>query len=165
MSAHVLVLPDITRSFGIYCDASRQGLGSVLMQKGRVIAYASWQLRSHEENYSTHDLKLVAMVHALLIWRHYLIGNHCKVYTNHKSLKYIFTQANLSMQQRRYLELMKDYDLHIHYHPIKENVVTDALSRRGCFNTSMLRKIPITLEEELQKLRIELVPPEYLATL
>ena len=87
----VLVLLDISRSFSIYCDASRQGFGCVLMQEGRVVAYSSRQLRKHELNYPTHDLELAAVVHALKIWRHYLIGHKCEIYTDHKSLKYIFT--------------------------------------------------------------------------
>jgi hypothetical protein len=106
-SAPILVLPDIRKDFVIYCDASRQGLGGVLMQDGKVVAYASRQLRPHEENYPTHDLELAAVVHALKIWRHYLIGNHCDIYTDHKSLKYIFTQSDLNLRQRRWLELIK----------------------------------------------------------
>jgi hypothetical protein len=90
-TAPVLVMPDIHKSFDIYCDASKQGLGCVLMQKGHVIAYASHQLRKHEQNYRTHDLELAAVVHALKIWRHYLLGYRCQIYTDHKSLKYIFT--------------------------------------------------------------------------
>ena len=97
-SAPVLVLPDIHKDFEVYCDASRQGLGSVLMQDKKVIAYASRQLRPHEENYPTHDLELASMVHALKIWRHYLIRNHCNIYTDHKSLKYIFTQSDLNLR-------------------------------------------------------------------
>ena len=88
--APVLTLPDIHKSFDIYCDAYRHGLGCVLMQEGQVVAYASRQLRPHEANYPTHDLELVAVVHALKIWRYYLIGNRCEIYTDHKSLKYIF---------------------------------------------------------------------------
>ncbi len=126
----VLILPDIQKDFEIYCDASRQGLGCVLMQEGKVVAYASRQLRPHEENYPTHDLELAAVVHALKIWRHYLIGNHCKIYIDHKSLKYIFTQIDLNLRQRRWLELIKDYNLEILYHPGKANVVADALSRK-----------------------------------
>jgi hypothetical protein len=126
----VLTLPDIHRDFVIYCDASRQGLGCVLMQEGKVVAYASRQLRTHEQNYPTHDLELAAVVHALRIWRHYLIGNKCEIYTDHKSLKYIFTQPDLNLRQRRWLELVKDYNLEIHYHPGKANVVADALSRK-----------------------------------
>ena len=95
----------------VYCDASKDGLGFVLMQEGRVIAYASWQLRRHELNYPTHDLELAAVVHALKIWRHYLFGQQCDIYIDHKSLNYIFTQNELNMRQRRWLELVKDYDL------------------------------------------------------
>ena len=91
-----------------------------------MIAYASRQLKKHEVNYSTHDLELAAVVHALKIWRHYLLGN--KV---HKSLKYIFTQSELNMRQRRWLELIKDYNLEVHYHPEKANVVADALSQKS----------------------------------
>ena len=94
----MLVLPDLTKSFSIYYDASRQGLGYVLMQEGRVVAYASRQLRKHELNYPTHDLELAAVVHALKIWRHYLIGHKCEIYTDHKSLKYIFTQSDLNLR-------------------------------------------------------------------
>ncbi|WVZ84285.1 hypothetical protein U9M48_031335 [Paspalum notatum var. saurae] len=133
-SAPVLAQPDVTKPFDVYCDASGNGLGCVLMQEGRVIAYASRQLRKHEANYATHDLELAAVVHALKIWRHYLLGNTCHIYTDHKSLEYILTQPELNMRQRRWLELIKDYDLEIHYHPGKANVVADALSRRAHCN-------------------------------
>ncbi|WVZ52030.1 hypothetical protein U9M48_003125 [Paspalum notatum var. saurae] len=129
-SAPVLAQPDITKPFDVYCDASGSGLSCVLMQEGRVIAYASCQLRKHEVNYPTHDLELLAAVYALKKWRHYLLGNICHIYTNHKSLKYIFTQPELNMRQRRWLELIKDYDLEVHYHPSKANVVADALSHQ-----------------------------------
>ncbi|WVZ58136.1 hypothetical protein U9M48_008439 [Paspalum notatum var. saurae] len=129
-TAPVLTLPDLTKSFTVYCDASKEGLGCVLMQEGKVTAYASRQLRKHEVNYPTHDLELAAVVYAPKIWRHYLFGNRCEIYTDHKSLKYIFTQNELNMRQRRWLELIKDYDLEIHYHPGKANVVADALSRK-----------------------------------
>ena len=99
------------KNFDVYCDASRIGLGCVLMQEGRVIAYVSRQLRRHEENYPIHDLEIAAVVHALKIWRHYLLGKTCNIYTDHKSLKYIFTQAELNMRQKRWLELIKDYKL------------------------------------------------------
>ena len=130
-TAPVLTLPDIHRDFVVYCDASRQGLGCVLMQDGKVVAYASRQLRPHEQNYPTHDLEFAAVVHALKIWRHYLIGNKCEIYTDHKSLKYIFTQPDLNLRQRRWLELVKDYNVEIHNHPGKANVVADALSRKS----------------------------------
>lgn len=113
----------------VYCDASHQGLGAVLMQRGKVIAYASRQLKTHEANYPTHDLELGAVVFALKIWRHYLYGVKCTIYTDHKSLKYLMDQQNLNMRQRRWLDVLKDYDCEILNHPGKANVVADALSR------------------------------------
>jgi hypothetical protein len=130
-TAQVLIMSDIHKGFDVYCDASHLGLRCVLMQEGKVIAYASRQLQKHEKNYPTHDLELAAVVHALKIWRHYMIGNKCKIFTDHKSLKYIFTQKELNLRQRRWLELIKDYDLEIQCHPGKENVVADALSHKG----------------------------------
>jgi hypothetical protein len=129
-TAPVLTIPDMEKSFSIYCDASGQGLGCVLMQDGHVVAHASRQLRKHEEKYPTHYLELVAIVHALKIWRHYIIGKRSEVYSDHKSLKYIFTHPDLNLKQQRWLELIKDYDLVINYHPGKANVVADALSTR-----------------------------------
>jgi hypothetical protein len=139
--APVLVLPNLTKKFNIYCDASRQGLGSVLMQEGQVVCYASRQLRNHEENYPTHDLELAAVVHALKIWRHYLVGHHCEIDSDHKSLKYIFTQNDLNLRQRRWLELIKDYDLRINYHIGKANVVADALSHKKYCNATFARRM------------------------
>jgi hypothetical protein len=130
-TAPVLAQSDIEKPFDVYCDASGIGLGCVLMQEGRVIVYASRKLRRHEEHYTTHDLELATVVHALKFWHHYLLGNVCHMYTNHKSLKYIFTHSELNMRRRRWLELIKDYDLKIHYHPGKANVVADALSRKA----------------------------------
>jgi hypothetical protein len=124
-------MPDIHKGFDVYYDASRQCLGCVLMQEGKVVAYASKQLRKHEQNYPTHDLELAAIVHTLKIWRHYMIGNKCQIFIDHKSLKYIFTQRDPNLRQRRWLELIKDYDLDIQYHPGKANVVVDALSRKS----------------------------------
>jgi hypothetical protein len=98
MIALILVMPDMEKPFSIYYDASSQGLECVLMQDGRVVAYASRQLRKHDVNYPTHDLELAAVVHALKIWRHYLMGKRCELYTDHKSLKYIFTQSNLNLR-------------------------------------------------------------------
>jgi hypothetical protein len=111
----VLVIPDMEKPFSIYYDVSRQGLGCVLMQDGHMVAYASQHLRKHEEYYPTHGLELAAVVQALKIWRHYLMGKRCKLYMDHKSLKYIFTQTGLNLSQRRWLELIKDYDLGISY--------------------------------------------------
>ena len=129
-TAPVLAQPNIEKPFDVFCDASGTGLGCVLMQEDRVIAYASCQLRKHEVNYPTHDLELATVVHALKIWRHYLLGNVCHIYTDHKSLKYIFTQPELNMRQRRWLELIKDYNLEVYYHLGQVNVVADALSRK-----------------------------------
>jgi hypothetical protein len=130
----VLAQPDTTMPLDVYCDASGTGLGGVLMQEGRVISYSSRQLRRHEEHYPTHDLELAAVVMALRTWRHYLLGSEVHIYTYHKSLKYIFTQQDLNMRQRRWLELMKDYELEVHYHPGKANVVADVLSRKAHCN-------------------------------
>ncbi|CAO2168955.1 unnamed protein product [Urochloa humidicola] len=164
-TAPVLAQPDITKSFDVYCDASRIGLGCVLMQEGRVIAYASWQLKHHEENYPTHDLELVAVVHALKIWRHYLLRKACNIYTDHQSLKYIFTQAELNMRQRRWLELIKDYKLKIHYHPGKANVVADALSRKAqCYCLHAQSRVN-TLCEDFRKLNLTMVEHGSLASL
>lgn len=130
VTAPVLTLPQPGKRFTVYSDASRVGLGCVLMQEGNVIAYASRQLKKHEQNYPTHDLELTAVVFALKIWRHYLYGESCDIFPDHKSLKYIFTQKDLNLRQRRWLELIKDYDLNIQYTPGKANVVADALSRK-----------------------------------
>ncbi|KAK1684687.1 hypothetical protein QYE76_045535 [Lolium multiflorum] len=100
-TAPILIMPDITKPFDVYCDASKIGLGCVLMQEGKVISYLSRQLKQHEQNYPTHDLELAAVVLALKVWRHYLMGNRCEIYSDHKSLKYIFTQKELNMRQRR----------------------------------------------------------------
>lgn len=124
VSAPVLTLPKESEKFVIFSDASLQGLGCVLMKQGKVIAYASRQLKDHERNYPMHDLKLAANVYALKIWRHYLLQETVEIYTNHKSLRYIFTQKELNMRQRRWLKLIKDYNCHIMYHPGKANVVS-----------------------------------------
>jgi hypothetical protein len=153
-TAPVLAQPDIEKPFDVYCDASGSGLDCVLMQEGRVIAYASRQLRQHEEHYPTHDLELDTVVHALKIWRHYLLGNICHIYTDHKSLKYIFTQSELNMRQRRWLELIKDYKLEIHYHPGKANVVADALSLKAFCHCLTMKTSDITLCQEMEKLNL-----------
>jgi hypothetical protein len=105
----MLTQPDITKPFNVYYDASGTGLGGILMQEHQVISYTSRQLRCHEEHYPTHDLELAALVMALRTWQHYLLGNVAHIYTDHKSLKYNFTQLDLNMRQRRWLELLKDY--------------------------------------------------------
>nr|GFC10352.1 putative reverse transcriptase domain-containing protein [Tanacetum cinerariifolium] len=129
-SAPILALHEGSENFVVYCDASHKGLGAVLMQKEKVIAYASCQLKVHEKNYTTHDLELGAVVFALKMWRHYLYGTKCVVFTDHKSLQHILDQKELNMRQRRWLELLSDYDCEIRYHPGKVNVVADALSRK-----------------------------------
>ena len=130
MTALVLALPSGKDGYVVYSDASRQRLGCVLMQDGRVIAYASHQLKKHEQNYSTHDLELAAVVFALKIWRHFLYGVPCQIFTDHKTLHYIFTQKELNLRQLQWLELIKYYDCTIEYHRGKANVVADALSRK-----------------------------------
>jgi hypothetical protein len=127
------------------------------MQEGHVIAYPSRQLRKHEQNYPTHDLELAAVIHALKIWRHYLLGHKCQMYTNHKSLKYIFTQNNLNLRQRRWLELIKDYVLEIHYHPGKANVAPNALRRKSHVNAIMVSQMPQELCEEFERLNLGFV--------
>ena len=116
------------KEYVIYSDALLNGLGRVLMQEGKVVAYASRQLKPHEKNYPMHDLELAAIVFALKIWRHYLYGEKCFIYTDHKSLKYLPSQRELNLRQRRWMELIKDYDCVIDYHLGKANVVVDALS-------------------------------------
>jgi hypothetical protein len=153
----VLAQLDNSKPFDVYCDASGTGLGCVLMQDNRVIAYASRALKPHEQNYPTHDLELAAVVHALKMWRHYLMGTHCNIFTDPKSLKYIFTHADLNMRQRRWLELIKDYDLEVHYHPGKANVVADALSRKSQCNCVMMDSRVNTLCDELSKMKIEVL--------
>jgi hypothetical protein len=145
---------DMEKSFSINCDASGQCLGCVLKQDGHVAAYASRQLRKHEEKYPTHDLELALVVHALKIWRHYIIGKRCEVYSDHKSLKYIFTQPDLNLRQRRWLELIKDYHLGINYHPGKANVVADALSRRSHQNMLATRELLLEFCKEFEKLNL-----------
>ena len=127
----VLTQPTCGREYVIFSDASLNGLGCVLMQEGKVVAYASRQLKSHEKNYPTHDLELAAIVFGLKILRHYLYGEKCFIYTDHKSLKYLPSQRELNLGQRRWMELIKDYDCVIYYHSEKANVVVDALSRKS----------------------------------
>ena len=130
VEAPVLIQPTSSRDYTMCSDASRIGLGCVLMQDGKVVVYASRQLKPHEQNYPTHDLVLAAVVFALKIWLHYLYGEKCRIFTNHKSLKYLLTQKDLNLRQYRWLELFKDYDCIIDYHPGKANVVADDLSRK-----------------------------------
>ena len=128
--ASVLTQPTCSKEYVIFSDASLNGLGCVLMQKGKVVVYVSRQLKSHEKNYPKHDLELAAIVFALKIWKHYLYGEKCFIYTDHKILKYLPSQRELNLRQCRWMELIKDYDCMIDYHPGKANVVVDALSRK-----------------------------------
>jgi len=129
------------------------------MQKGRVIAYASPQLKHYKENYPTHYLELAAVVFALKIWRHYLYGVRCEVYTDHRSLKYIFTQKEFNMRQRRWLELLKDYDMEVKYHPSKLNVMADVLSRKSTGSIAYLLTYEKRLLKELDVLQIKVLLP------
>ncbi|GJT76086.1 hypothetical protein Tco_1042811 [Tanacetum coccineum] len=150
-SAPILALPEGSEDFIAYCDASKKGLGAVLMQREKVISYASRQLKIHEKNYTTHDLELGAVVFALKIWRHYLYGTKCTVFTDHKSLQHILDQKELNMRQRRWLELLSDYDCDIRYHPGKANVVADALSRKEREPPLRVRALVMTISLDLPK--------------
>ncbi|GJW50546.1 putative reverse transcriptase domain-containing protein [Tanacetum coccineum] len=150
-SAPILALPEGSEDFIVYCDASKKGLGAVLMQREKVISYASRQLKIHEKNYTTHDLELGAVVFALKIWRHYLYGTKCTLFTDHKSLQHILNQKELNMRQRRWLELLSDYDCDIRYHPGKANVVADALSRKEREPPLRVRALVMTIGLDLPK--------------
>ncbi|GJS23435.1 putative reverse transcriptase domain-containing protein [Tanacetum coccineum] len=162
-SAPILALPEVTENFIVYCDASHKGYGVVLMQKEKVIVYASRQLKKHEENYTTHDLELGAVVFALKLWRHYLYGTKCTVYTDHKSLQYILDQKELNMRQRRWIELLSDYDCQIRYHPGKANVVADALSpkdREPIRVRSLVMTVHTSLPERILNAQTEAMKEE-----
>ena len=150
-NAPILSLPEGNDDFVVYCDASKQGLGCVLMQRGKVITYASRQLKVHEKNYVTHDLELGAVVFALKIWRHYLYGTKCVIFTDHKSLQHILNQKELNMRQRRWVELLNDYDCEIRYHPGKANVVADALSRKAQIHSIRIQSNLPTMILEAQR--------------
>ena len=130
-SAPILIVLERGQRYTVYCDASKDGLGCVLMHSGKVVAYGSRQLKNNEQNYPTHDMELAVVVFALKIWHHYLYGEQLEVFSDHKSLKYISTQRDLNMRQRRWMEFLEDYDFTLHYHPGKENVVADVLSRKS----------------------------------
>ncbi|GJW01470.1 putative reverse transcriptase domain-containing protein [Tanacetum coccineum] len=144
-SAPILALPKGNENFVVYCDATRKGLGTVLIQREKVIAYVSRQLKIHEKNYTRHDLELRAVVFALKMWKHYMYGTKCIVFTNHKSLQHILDQKELKMTQRRWLELLSDYDCEICYHLGKANVVADALSRKEQNKPLRVRALILTI--------------------
>jgi len=139
-TAPLLMIPDTAKKFEVYCDASYQRLGCVLMQERMLVTYASRQLKVHEKNYPTHDFELASIVFALKSWRHYLYGSQFQVFSDHKSLKYLFDQKKLNMRQRRWMEYLKDYDFELLYHPSKANVVADALSRKKVHMSCMMLK-------------------------
>ncbi|GKA20758.1 putative reverse transcriptase domain-containing protein [Tanacetum coccineum] len=150
-SATILALLEGSEDFIAYYDASIKGLGVVLMQRDKVIAYASRKLKIHEKNYTTHDLGLEAVVFALKIWRHYLYGTKCTVFTYHKSLQHILNQKELNIGQRRWLELLSIYDCKIRYHPGKANVVADGLSRKDRITPLRVRALVMTIGLNLPK--------------
>nr|GEV54870.1 putative reverse transcriptase domain-containing protein [Tanacetum cinerariifolium] len=150
-SAPILALPKGSENFVVYCDASHKALGAVLMQREKVITYASCQLKIHEKNYNTQDLELEAAIFALKMWRHYLYDTKCVVFTNHKSLQHILAQKELNMRQRRWLELLSDYDYEIRYHPGKANVVADALSRKERIKPLRVQALVMTIGLNLLK--------------
>ncbi|GJS01961.1 putative reverse transcriptase domain-containing protein [Tanacetum coccineum] len=165
-SARILDLPERSEDFVVYCDASHKCLGAVLIQREKVIAYASRQLKIHKKNYTTHDLELGSVVFALKICRHYLYGTKCTVFTDHKSLQHILNQKELNMRQRRWLELLSDYDCDICYHPGKANIVADALSRKERIEPLRVRALVMTIGLDLPKrileAQIEALKPENL---
>ncbi|GJU98023.1 putative reverse transcriptase domain-containing protein [Tanacetum coccineum] len=150
-SVPILALPEGTKDFVVYYDASLKGYGAVLMQREKVIAYVSRQLKVHEENYTTHDLELRAVVFALRLWRHYLYGTKCVVFTDHRSLQYILNQKELNLRQQRWIKLLSDYDCEIQYHSRKTNVVADALSRKERNKPLRVRDLMMTVHNDLPK--------------
>ena len=130
-STPILIVPEEGQRYTVYYDASKDKLGCVLMYSIRVVAYGSRPLKNHEQNYPTHDIELAVILFALNIWHHYLYGEQFEVFSDHKSLKYIFTQQNLNMRQCRWMEYLEDYDFTLHYHPGKANVVADAPSKKS----------------------------------
>ena len=164
VTAPVLIVPESSEGYVIYSDASMKGLGCVLMQHGKVVAYASRQLKEYEKNYPTHDLKLAAVEFALKIWRHYLYGEKTQIFTDHKSLKYFFTQKELNMRQRRWLELVKDYDVDIQYHLGKANVVADALSRKTVHSLALITR-EVRVQREFERANIAVATEGVIAQL
>nr|GFD10326.1 putative reverse transcriptase domain-containing protein [Tanacetum cinerariifolium] len=144
-----------SEDFVVYCDASYKGLVAILMQRENVIAYACRQLKVYEKNYITHNLELGSVVFALKIWRHYLFGTKCTMFTDHKSLQHILDQKLLNMRQHRWLKLLSDYDCDIRYHPRKANVVADALSRKERIEPLRVRALVMTIGLDLPKQILE----------
>ncbi|GJR89330.1 putative reverse transcriptase domain-containing protein [Tanacetum coccineum] len=165
-SAPILALPEGSEDFVVYCDASHKGFGAVLMQREKVIAYASRQLKVHEKNYTTHDLELRSVIFALKIWRHYLYGTRCTVFTDHKSLQHILDQKELNMRERRWIELLSEYDCDIRYHLGKENIVDDALSRKEWIKPlrvlALVMTIGLNLPKQILEAQIEAQKPKNL---
>nr|GEY36988.1 putative reverse transcriptase domain-containing protein [Tanacetum cinerariifolium] len=165
-SVPILALPEGSEDFVVYCDASHKGLGAVLMKREKVITYASRQLNVYEQNYTTHDLELGSVVFALKIWRHYMYETKCTVFIDHKSLQHILDQKELNMRQRRWLELLSDYDCDIRYHPRKANVVADALSHKERIEPLRVRALVMTIGLDIPKqileAQIEALKPENL---
>ncbi|GKE47457.1 putative reverse transcriptase domain-containing protein, partial [Tanacetum coccineum] len=153
--APILALPEGSEYFVVYCDASHKGLGVVLIQREKVISYASQQLKILKKNYTTYDLELGSVVFALKIWRHYLYGTKCTVFTDHKSLQHILDQKELNMRQRRWLELLSDYDCNIRYHQGKANIVADALSHKERVKPFRVRALVMTIGLDLPKQILE----------
>nr|GFB93093.1 putative reverse transcriptase domain-containing protein [Tanacetum cinerariifolium] len=153
--APILALPEGSEDFVVYCDAWIKGLGAVLMHREKVIAFGSQQLKVHEKNYTTHDLELGAVVFALKIWRHYLYGTKCTMFTNHKSLQHILDQKELNMRQHHWLELLSDYDCEIRYHPGKANVVADALTWKERIKQFWVRALLMTIGLDLPRQILE----------
>jgi hypothetical protein len=135
------------------------------MQEKHVVAYTTRQLKTNERNYPTHDLELAAVVHALITWRHLLLGRQVEVYTDHKSLKYIFTQPNLNLRQTRWVEMIQEYNPSIEYTPGKANVIADALSRKAYCNSLLLKPVQPDLCESFRKLNLQFIPQGLLANL
>nr|GEV34061.1 hypothetical protein [Tanacetum cinerariifolium] len=162
-SALILALPEGSENYVVYCDASHKGLGAFFTQKVKVIAYASCQLKVHEKNYTIHDLEVGAIMFVLKLWRHYMYGTKCVVFTNHKSLQHILDQNELNMRQRRWLELLSDYDCEIQYHPGKTNVMADALSRKE--RIKPLSRLVLLVQPEISQWKWENITMNFVTKL
>ena len=163
--APVLTLPNDSSDYVIYSDVSLKGMGCVLMQNKQIISYLSRQLKSHERNYSTHDLELATVVFVLKAWRHYLYRQKCKIYFDHRSLKYITIQKELNLRHRRWVELIKDYDYTIEYHPRKANVVANTLSRKPTATLASIKAVQLPLLLEFREFNAELTIDNFKAVL